>query len=270
MKMRQIPLITSRANEKLKFARRVRDGKEGGWIFVEGVRLSEEALRARITVREAFVSSRAMANPRVREILDSLRSADATEVADSIFDSIADTSEAQGIVLICGRPAATQTEFEGRVRRAGITLLLHEVNNPSNLGAIFRTAEAAGVSGVITTQGSADVFSPKALRAAMGANLRLPIWEKAERAAAFEWARKQGMLITAADISAETSYTSIDWTRPRLLIFGSEAHGLDAETLKLVDEITYIPMENGVESLNLAVSSGILLFEAKRQADAGK
>jgi len=144
-------------------------------------------------------------------------------------------------------------------------LFLSEINNPSNLGAILRTAEAVGVNGVIISENSADAFSAKSARSAMGANFRLTVRENANLKDVLLWAKKKNLVTTAADINTKNAYTQIDWKIPRLLIFGSEAHGLSVEDLKMIEEAIYVPMENGVESLNLAVSCGIILFEAKRQ-----
>ena len=147
-----------------------------------------------------------------------------------------------------------------------MVIFLSEINNPSNLGAIFRTAEAAGAAGIIISPDSADVFSTKAIRSAMGANLRLPACENVAIEEVLAWAAKKNLVPTAADISGGVSYTQIDWKVPRLLIFGSEAHGLNDAERDSIEEVINIPMENGVESLNLAVACGIVLFEAKRQA----
>jgi len=100
----------------------------------------------------------------------------------------------------------------------------------------------------------------------MGAGLRLNVWSNADFDEILVWAREKNLVSTAADINAEKSYTEIDWQKPRLLVFGSEANGLSAEDFQKIEESLIIPMENGVESLNLAVSCGIILFEAKRQA----
>ena len=117
------------------------------------------------------------------------------------------------------------------------------------------------------TENSADVFSPKALRGAMGASLRLPIWTNAGFFEVLEWSKQKNLISICADINAEKSYTEIVWKQPRLLIFGSEAHGLSAQEREKVDESLIIPMENNVESLNLAVACGVILFEAKRQIE---
>ncbi|HEX6280534.1 MAG TPA: RNA methyltransferase [Pyrinomonadaceae bacterium] len=259
--MSEREIITSRDNAKLKFARSVRDGREDGQIFIEGVRLVREAVRSHTSIRSAFVSTSFSNEPA--EILDTTR-IEVIKVAEKAFASIADTENSQGIVLIADRPQSSLDNLG----RSGPVVLIHQVNNPSNLGALVRTAEAAGASGLITTNGSADAFSPKALRASMGSAFRLPIVERVDLSEAIEWARSHGLVTTAADISGAANYTDVDWTVPRLLVFGSEAHGLGERELELIDENILIPMENEVESLNLAVSAGIVLFEAKRQRDA--
>lgn len=257
-------IITSRDNTKLKFARSVRDGREDRLMFIEGVRLVHEALRSNLSVITAFISTEFAADTRYQELLELLNHTRVGPlvVAEKAFASIADTDNSQGIVLLAETPM-TSMDSLGR----GLVVLLHRVNNPSNLGAVVRTTEASGAAGLITTTGSADAFSPKALRASMGLAFRLPIVEGLDYFEAIRWSMERGLVATAADVSGTASYTEIDWTVPRLVIFGSEAHGLDERELEMVEEKVIIPMKSEVESLNLAVSSGIVLFEAKRQRD---
>jgi RNA methyltransferase, TrmH family len=250
-------MITSRDNQKLKFARSVRDGRETGFIFLEGARLADEAFEAGVEIADILVN----------EAFDNKESlAGATVVADRIFDSITDTKSPQGIVIIAKRPVTSIDRIEEALGAGDVptVLFLQEINNPSNLGAIMRTAEAAGVTGVIISKGSAEVFSPKSLRAGMGSNLRLPVCEGFVLKEGLEWARRHKMISTAADINGTKRYSSIDWRTPRLLVFGSEAHGLNAAERESIDEIINIPMNKRVESLNLAVSCGIILFEARK------
>lgn len=267
--------ITSRDNKRVKLARRVRDGKSPDLIFVEGVRLAEEALRSRLPVLECFVTRKFEKTER-GSVLRAAVAADGVSICElptDIFNSIADTEQPQGIILICERPGTSRSDLEARFRldpaEPPVVLLLHQTNNPSNLGAIFRTAEAAGVAAIIVSVNSSDVFSPKALRGAMGSSLRLPVWTGAGYQEALNWASNRRMVTTAADICGGIKYTDINWSVPRLLVFGSEASGLDQPHLERVDEKIFIPMANDVESLNLAVSCGVILFEARRAVTAG-
>lgn len=262
--------ITSRDNQHLKQARKIRDGDRSGLIFVEGLRLVKEALLSDIDIVEVFITESALTGPHgddVIKILEETRFS-TFELSENLFASISDTKGPQGIALLCRRPETTFQKFAAKRESVGnmpIYIYLSEINNPSNLGAIARTAEAAGAGGVIVSNRSSDIFSAKALRAAMGSTFRMTIWESATFDEAAAWARTQGLVLTAADSRAASAYTEVDWTKPRLLVLGSEGHGLGSDVLASVDEAVRIPMKSGVESLNLAVSSGILLFEAVRQ-----
>lgn len=257
--MNETEVITSRDNAKLKLARAVREGREHPLIFIEGVRLFEEAVRSGLDIQLVLISSDVSDSIKLAELTPTQRTS-VVKVASRLFDSIADTKNSQGVIALAAKPICRLDDVHD-----GLTVLLHRANNPSNLGAVIRTAEAAGVERLITTTGSADAFSPKSLRASMGSAFRLPIIEGIEFGEAIEWARDRRLVSTAADISGSVSYTNIDWSISRLVVFGSEAHGLSERELESIDEKIFIPMENEVESLNLAVSSGIILFEAKRQ-----
>jgi RNA methyltransferase, TrmH family len=265
--MHDLEQIVSRENHRLVRSRKVRDGKLRDLIFIEGRRLTVEALRSGINVREVLVDDD-FADDELLTLAIS-RAGSAARLPSRIFRSVAATETSQGIILLADRPADGLHVIAERITKADsrlpIVLFLHEVNNPSNLGAILRTAEAAGVAGVVTSRNSADVYSPKALRSAMGASLRLPIGQDALLENVTKWAGEINLTVAATAVVHGTSYVEFDWHTPRLLIFGSEAHGLSEGLLSGVRDRVHIPMENGVESLNLAVSAGILLFEARRQ-----
>jgi len=264
--MNLIRKITSRDNDQLKYARRVRDGKEKDKIFLEGLRLVEEAARSRIDNESVFVSPEMVGELGASDLMARLRPSRILEVPESVLRSIADTNNTQGIIVIADRPKTgpETIKLEG-TGATSVVVYLHEINNPSNLGAIIRTAEAAGVAGAIVSESSADVFSSKALRAAMGSSLRLPIWTNVKFEEGLEWARTKNLRTTAADVSADRFYSDVDWNIPRMLIMGSEAHGLEGVDLAMVDELVLIPMAREVESLNIAVACGVMLFEARRQ-----
>jgi RNA methyltransferase, TrmH family len=263
--MRAFEKITSRDNSRLVSARKVRDGKDTTRIFVEGRRLVEEALRSPLVFEECYVSESFAGDELIKSLAERIDTV--IELPDKIFATIADTSTPQGIVVIAKRPESLSDEIGGRLFSGAlpIVVFLKEINNPSNLGAILRTAEAANIAGVIVSRNSADVYSPRAIRGSMGACFRFPVWQNVSCEDVTAWSNERNLIVTASDISATKIYTEADWKMPRLLIFGSEAHGLDENELAAIDEKILIPMANDVESLNLAVSAGIILFEAKRQ-----
>lgn len=263
--MKETEKITSRDNRRLVHARKVRDGRIAEQIFIEGRRLAKEALRSGIELDECFVTE-SFDDGDVLDMVSQL-GVSIANLPDRIFGSIADTKQSQGIILIGKRPASALELIEGRLKRSRIPIVvfLEAINNPSNLGAILRTAEAADAAGVIVSKNSADVFSPKALRSAMGSAFRLAVFDHADLWDILRWARSVDLVIMGASANGDKSYLDIEWNIPRLLILGSEAHGLSESDMKQVDEVIRIPMDKKVESLNLAVSCGIFLFEAKRQ-----
>ncbi len=268
--MNQFPKIICRDNQKLKFARSVREGRENDLIFVEGLRLSEEILKTDLKTQNVFFASKFLQTTRAKTIIESflIQKVEVLEIDEKIFDSLSDTKTSQGIIVIAKKPQTGKAIIEKNLSAIPFLLLLHQINNPSNLGAILRTAEAVGINGVITTKGTTDVFSVKALRGAMGANLRLPFWTNADFSAAIGWTMEKGLKSVCADIRSKKSYLKIDWNLPRLLVIGSEGHGLNEEERNQTAESLIIPMANEVESLNVAVACGVILFEAKRQREA--
>jgi TrmH family RNA methyltransferase len=249
-------LITSRDNGRLMAARRVRDGRDKFRIFIEGRRLAEEAVRSGLKFTECFVSEDFDDAGLVASI-----DAPTFRMPEKVFKTIADTDSPQGIIVIAERP--TMRPFAKTL--LPLTIFLNEINNPSNLGAILRTAEAAGVGHVVLSKGSTDPYAPKALRASMGSAFRVSIEEGESLHEAAAITRERGGVVTGADIEGSASYLDLDWSVPRMLVFGSEAHGLSGEEKSLLDDTIRIPMADGVESLNLSVSAGVILFEARRQ-----
>jgi TrmH family RNA methyltransferase len=260
--------ITSRDNPKLKAATRVREGKERGLIFIEGLRLSEDALRSSLEIKEAFHTSEFGLSARGSAMTDELRQITnhVYQVSDKAFAQLPDTKNSQGIILIATRPASGRQAIEEALKTTSApVVVLHKINNPSNLGAILRSAEGAGTAGIILTNESTDPFSAKALRGSMGSCFRVPVWEDVDLKEVANWAANQGIGSVATDARAENSYLGVDWREPKLLVMGSEAHGFSPEELAMIDETITIPMNPGAESLNVAVACAVILFEARRQ-----
>jgi TrmH family RNA methyltransferase len=262
-------IITSRDNSLVKRARAVRDRLTRERIFVEGLRLCEEAVAAfnANDIMEVIHTERIIGDERAAELLTELKTAGvrATIVSESVFASISDTKTPQGIVLLVKRPRTERGALEVSFGEAPLVVVLHRINNPSNAGAILRTAEAAGAIGAILTEGTTDIFSPKALRGAMGSSFRLPLWTGAQFNEALAWCKEQGVKTISASLRAERSHTEIDWTEASALIVGSESTGLTEEEILMADEALRIPMRAPVESLNVAVAAAIVLYEAARQ-----
>jgi TrmH family RNA methyltransferase len=258
--------ITSRKNPLAQRARAVRDGRERESVFVEGVRLCEEALRASV-VFEAVLYTRSLADEaRGASLLQSLREVcrNTHAVSADVLESVSDTKTPQGVVALVRRPETGRERIE---RAAGVPLVvvMHRANNPSNAGAVLRVAEAAGATGVVLTKGSTDPLSPKSLRGSMGSAFRLPLWAGPTLEEALGWCAGRGIRTVATAASASSLHTEIDWTLPRAVVLGPEAGGLSDEDVRAAHDAVRIPMRAPVESLNLATALAVVLYEAARQ-----
>lgn len=259
--------ITSRDNSLLRQVRAVRDGKIDDLIFVEGLRLCEEAFRSQLAIEAVVVSEELLRKERVAGVIQELSQASKrfASASEKLLESVSYTKTPQGIILLAQRPEASESHLGAQLGANPLLVVLHQINNPVNVGAILRTSEAAGAPGVIATRNTSDPFSPKALRGAMGSAFRLPIWSGPSYVETIEWCRQRGIATICADVDATTSYTELDWARPSALILGPESTGLTPEELDLADHRVSIPMKGMAESLNVAVAAGVLLFESARQ-----
>lgn len=258
-------LITSPANERLKHARRVRDGREPGMIFIEGERLTEECLQSALPLSACFHSPEP--SPRAQVILTELerRGCPAFAVADAVLAAISDTVNTQGLILIAERPAASLNRVLLACGQTALVVCLDGVQDPGNFGTIVRTAEAAGASGVVALKGSVDAFAPKTLRSAMGSAFRLPIVTNIKSEELLAQAHAAGWAVVAAAGEGKLIYSRFDWRQPVVLVLGNEANGVRPELLESCDAKIRIPLRAPVESLNVAAAAAVILFEAVRQ-----
>jgi RNA methyltransferase, TrmH family len=266
-------IITSRDNALVKHARAVRDGKDARQIFVEGLRLCEEAKQALGVdeISDVICTERITEDRRGARLLADLKISNRriAITSEQVFASLSDTKTPQGIVLLVSRPDTRRNRLTINAGEAPLIVILHRINNPANAGAILRTAEAAGASAAILTEETADIFSPKALRGAMGSSFRLPLWTHASFKGALAWCQEQGISTICADLRAQHLHTEIDWTQPSALIVGAESSGLTAAEMAQADQALRIPMRSPVESLNVAAATAIVLYEAARQRKVG-
>jgi len=234
---------------------------------VEGLRLCEEALRSRLVIEAVIVSEELLRKERVAGVIDELSQAAKRfgSVSEKLLESVSYTKTPQGIIVLAERPESSESRLAAELDASPLLVVLHQINNPVNVGAILRTSEAAGAAGVITTKNTSDPFSPKSLRGAMGSAFRLPIWSGPSYTETIDWCRHRGIATICADVEATTAYTEIDWRGPSALILGPESTGLTAGELALANQRVSIPMKGMAESLNVAVAAGVLLFEASRQ-----
>jgi TrmH family RNA methyltransferase len=260
--------INSRRNPLAQRARAVRDGREKEFVFVEGVRLCEEALSASLEF-ELVLYARSLADDvRGASLLASLRGVcrNTHPVSADVLESVSDTKTPQGVVALARRPSTGCQRIE-QAPGVPLVVLMHRANNPSNAGAVLRVAEAAGATGVVFTEGSTDPLSPKSLRGSMGSAFRLALWTGPTLEEALGWCCSRGIGSVATAAGAPQLHTEVDWKGPRAILLGPEAAGLSADELRAAAEAVRIPMREPVESLNLATALAVILYEAARQRD---
>jgi TrmH family RNA methyltransferase len=255
-------LIRSRSNALVRRLRALKEKAGGELMLLEGPKLVAEALASGVEVVQAAASPRLAQGDRAG-LIDALR---CRGVAVSLMDegvlaSLSEVETSQGLLALARRPAfAEERIYEG----TPLVLVAAGIQNPGNLGALLRTAEAAGATGAYLTEGTADPFSWKALRGSMGSAFRLPHRRRLTTDDALARLKAHGVRVVAADPGG-TSYDGVDLRRPVALLVGPEGAGLSAATRARASISVAIPMARGVESLNVSVAAGVLLFEAARQ-----
>ncbi|MFY9607665.1 MAG: RNA methyltransferase [Blastocatellia bacterium] len=271
--------ITSRQNPLVRRFRRVRVGGERQFVFLEGVRLIEDALRSGARFETVAFTSAIESTQRGIQLLDSLQQVPCrgAHLSPQVMEAITGTVGNQGVAAIVGRPHYDLTDLF--LREPALLVIADQLQDPGNLGTIIRTAEAAGANGLITTQFTVEPWNDKALRASMGAALRLPIVTGVKLEEVISFCRLNKLKITASRPSLppargvrkaradkkSLNYTDADFTTPLALILSKEASGAAEATSAIADEFVSIPMISGVESLNVAAAAAILLYEVVRQ-----
>ncbi len=238
-------------------------------VVAEGVHLALEALAARAEIETAIVSPRISESREGRDLSLRLRDAGVlAEVAsEATLDTMQDARSPQPVVLVVRRPpVALDAVIAGR---GGTPLLVVAcgVQDPGNLGALVRTAAAAGATGFLCTEGSAGLTHPRTVRATMGAIFRLPAAEAA-LTAVLEEARRSGFRLVGATARGDAAYDELDWGVPIALFLGGEGSGLPPEAEAALDVRVSVPMAPGVESLSVNAAAAVLLFEAAKKRRA--
>jgi len=259
--------VTSRDNSLLRHTRAVRDGLVEDAIYVEGMRLCEEALASGLRIYAVIFSDQIAEKKKPAELIAQLANVSDRVicVSEKLLTYVSYSKTSQGILLLASRPDTHEQLFTSKQIEPSLIVIMHRITNPVNLGAILRTAEATGATGAVATENATDPFAPKSLRGAMGAAFRLPVWYRPTYLQALEWCKQHGVKTVCADLRAPNNYTEVDWTGPCALILGPETSGLSRAEIAAADEAVKIPMREPVESLNVSVAAGVLLYEAARQ-----
>lgn len=190
-------------------------------------------------------------------------------VSDSVFREVSQTVTPQGVLAVVRQPeyslASILCDANGCEKNQLRLLLLEDLRDPGNLGTILRTAEGAGMDGVILSAESVDVFNPKVIRATMGAIYRLPFFYAASFTDLLGTLKEHGISIFAAHLAGSQEYDTVRYPKKTAIMIGNEANGLSEQATQLSDARIRIPMEGAVESLNAGVAAAILMYELYRQ-----
>jgi len=256
--------ITSRKNEKIIWVSKLHDKKNrdaSGLFITDGVKLLEEALLSGLSVEQVFFTKKALT---VYEAL--LTKADAREnilVSDEVFDKITDEKAPQGILSVIKKPC--EIHFDNKALKDGGFLILEDIQNPLNLGAIFRCAYSLGCTKLILSKKCSDIYNPKTLRSAMGSAFKVNFKVCDDICGFIAEQKSIGNRVFCTHLHSESKKLgSFDFLPGDSIVIGNEGHGVSAETASVCDSSVIIPMTEGAESLNAATAASILMWEMNR------
>ncbi len=270
-------LISSIANPRVKTAARLRErrGREAqGRIIIDGVREISRAIAAEIEISELFYFPQLCQDAEHKAILDRLGrgtagqgragqgTAELIEVTPPVMEKLAYGNRVEGLVAVAPTPRRTLADLQ--LSADSLVAVVEGVEKPGNLGAILRTADAAGVAAVIVAGGITDLYNPNAIRASLGAIFTVPLAAAASQAA-LDWLRQRSYRLIAARVDGAVEYTAADLRGGAAIILGSEAAGLSSTWREGDIVAVKLPMLGQVDSLNLSATAAVLFYEALRQ-----
>lgn len=261
-------MITSYGNksvrEVIQLNQKAKARNSRGLFVAEGAKMFAEAPVDRI--ERVYIAQRAEAGLR-SAYGDKLDRLSAEIVSDDVFDKMSDTKTPQGILCLVRQfhYGIEDLLAAGNDKKHMLYILLEDLQDPGNLGTIFRTGEGAGADGIIMSRQTVDIYNPKTIRSTMGSVYRVPFFYSDDLCETIRTLQKNDIAVYAAHLEGKKYYDEYDYRRGTAFLVGNEGNGLRKETAGCADAYLRIPMEGSVESLNAAVASSILLYEAHRQ-----
>jgi len=256
--------ITSKENPAFKAARKLvgsaRERRKAGKTLLDGIHLVAAFCQADGLPEAIMVAASAQGNAEIRDFLERVQPANLVVLADELFREISTVDTPTGIAALIPIPLPQEAE-------EGCCVLLEDIQDPGNLGSILRSAAASGIRRIYLSTGCADAWSPKALRAGMGAHFHLSIHESSDLVKTAQYFPGQ---IVAMVLNTEKKLFDLDLSGPTAFIIGNEGAGISTQLLKCTDSIVTIPMPGAAESLNAAAAAAICFFERVRQVSAKK
>ncbi len=260
--------ITSKDNLMIKRIKQLEHKKyrdKYGLFLLEGMHLIEEALKYNTILNYIVYSDSFIKDPYQEELINFLceKNNSIYNVSDSLFEYIAETENPQGIIAAAVKP---QTDFEEVLKTDGSSVvILDRIQDPGNMGTILRTADAAGIHGVISMKGSVDFFNSKTVRAAAGSIFRIPLFQFNDNNQLTDALRRHKKKTIATSPRAKDYYYNLPVFENYGLIIGNEANGVSETLLDYADYRVKIPMLRDTESLNASIAASIILYEMVRK-----
>ncbi len=265
-------IITSTSNEQIKrivkLREKAKERKSEGLFVVEGIRIFKEIPAMDIDsvfVSESFVEnhinkeSKDATDNKYDNIPELFSRVDYTVVADNVFKKLSDTVTPQGVLAVVRMAGYTLEELLEERGEDSCIVVLEKIQDPGNLGTIIRTGEGAGITGVVMSSDTVDLYNPKVIRSTMGSIFRVPCVVVDDLKEAVKTIKNSGVTTYAAHLDGE-DISDVDFEDDRAFLIGNEANGLSDEIANLADKKIKIPMEGEVESLNAAVATAILIY----------
>lgn len=253
-------MITSVNNQQMKnlsnLLKKSKERKKQGAFVVEGRKMVEEAPRN-------FIQGIYMSQSYAKENSNAYMDVPCEIVEDSVFRAVSDTLTPQGIMAVVKMPTYQWDDIICGERTH--LLLLESIQDPGNLGTMIRTAEGAGITGVIMNKTTVDLYNPKTIRSTMGSIYRVPYLIVDDLKATIAKLQESGVTIYAAHLKGEHTYDRQDYTSACGFLIGNEGNGLSDDIADVADQYVKIPMEGSVESLNAAISASLFMYECNRQ-----
>lgn len=258
-------IISSESNgqikEIVKLQKQARERKKTKKFVAEGIKMVKEAISFN-KLEKIYVSETAF-EKTVQNLGKTITEIPYVIVADNIFKQISDTVTPQGVLAIVKMPEYDIRDILADERKSWV--LLDDLRDPGNLGTIIRTSEGAGMSGVIMSRESVDLFNPKVVRSTMGAIFRVPFCYVDSLTNVIDDIKKAGYEVYATAMEGSEVYDCVDYTKGAAFIIGNEANGVSDEVFEKASMRVRIPMEGKLESLNAAVSAALIMYEIARQ-----
>lgn len=259
-------MITSAHNSQIRdilaLNQRPKERRKTGLFVAEGKKLFTEAPKE--LIRKVFVSE-SFAETEAGLLAD----IEYEIVEESLFGRICDTKTPQGILCILEQPSWKREALLGDGKQSPFLLLLEDLQDPGNVGTILRTAEGAGVTGVLLSEKCADPFQPKVIRSTMGSIFRVPIYREPDLAQALSWLRDCRIHTYGAHLRGVCDYNAPSYREGTAFLIGNEGNGLSPYLTEHCDTLIRIPMEGKLESLNAAIASAVLMYTVHAQRNDG-